>query len=102
MCFRICDSLYLQVTSQDLDPYIVEDVEEAMMGKTSNEVLRESCRRGSLFMVNKAIDLGANDWNEGLWGACYGGHLSCVEKMVELGATNTNIIPTYFPEYGTK
>ncbi len=48
------------------------------------------------------IGLGAKDWNEGLWGACYGGHLSCVEKMVELGATNTNIIPTYFPEYGTK
>jgi len=90
MCFRTCDSLYLQATSQELDPYFVEDVEAAMMGKTSNEVLRESCRRGSLFMVNKAIGLGAKDWNYGLWGACEGGHLSCVEKMVGLGATRWN------------
>jgi len=70
MCFRTCDSLYLQVASQDLDPYFVEDVEAAKVGKTINEVLRESCRRGSLFMVNKAIGLGAKDWNYGLWGAC--------------------------------
>ncbi len=58
------------MTSQDLDPYIVEDVEAAVVGKTSNEVLRESCRRGSLFMANKAIGLGANDWSRGLWNAC--------------------------------
>jgi len=31
-----------------------------------------------------------------------GGHLFLVEKMIELGATNTNIIPIYFPEYGTE
>ena len=60
-----------------------------------------------MFLVKKAIEKGATDWNLGLWCACYGERVGgqreladfiprSSEAMVEKGATNANILPSYF------
>lgn len=37
-------------------------------------------------IVNLAIQMGLNDWNDGLYGACEGGHLDVVHFMIQMGA----------------
>ena len=45
------------------------------------------------------IDLGATDWNGGLWFACQREHREMAQWMMDLGATNVNIFKEYFPDH---
>ena len=90
--FRECDAFYLETGNHThADSSIaLEDVEATFrkyLGANAT-VLTESCKNGSMFMVKKAIEKGATDWNWGLRGACGGGHRELAELMIEKGATN--------------
>ena len=124
--FRECDASYLETGKHiHTNPIALEDVEAAFCftKRNTNTLLKQSCENGSMFMVKKAIEKGATDWNRGLrcacrggqreladlmiekgateWnrglvGACYGGQRELADFMIEKGATNANILPSYF------
>ena len=98
--FRECDTSYLETGNYHtcIDPVALEDVEAAFRftKRNINTLLKQSCENGSMFMVNKAIEKGATEWNLGLWGACEGGHRELADWMIEKGATNADIFPSYF------
>ena len=91
ICFRECDASYLETGNYHtcIDPVALEDVEAAFR-LAKNSILEQSCKNGSVFLVNKAIEKGATAWNLGLWGACRGGHRELVDLMIEKGATEWN------------
>ena len=97
--FRECDASYLETGKHiHIDPIALEDVEAAFCftKRNTNTLLKQSCENGSMFMVKKAIEKGATEWNLGLRGACEGGHRELADFMIEKGATNANILPSYF------
>ncbi len=65
----------------------LDDIEGLLLNYSPNRILNDSCKQGSMFIVRKAIERGATNWNLGLWGACKG-HLEIANLMIEKGATN--------------
>ena len=55
-----------------------------------NHVLRWACYHGNIKYVNELIQLGANNWNWGLYGACAGGNIRCIKLMISYGANDFN------------
>ena len=91
--FRECDASYLETGNYTrIDPITLEDVEAAFCftKRNTNTLLKQSCENGSMFMVKKAIEKGATNWNWGLRGAWYGGHREFADFMIEKGATDWN------------
>ena len=71
--FRECDASYLETGNYThTNPIALEDVEAAFCftKRNTNTLLKQSCENGSMFMVKKAIEKGATNWNWGLRGAC--------------------------------
>jgi len=56
----------------------------------ANDALLEAVRTGDMEDVNKAIEAGADDWNEALRMACLHGRGGFIQKFLELGATDYN------------
>ena len=50
----------------------------------NNFAISLACENGHLDVVNRLIELGANNFSTGLHYACYGGYLSTVDRMLEL------------------
>jgi len=55
-----------------------------------DEGLAGACRGGHLNIVNMMLSLGANDYNEAFIGACLFGHIKIVKMMIGLGANDYN------------
>lgn len=51
-----------------------------------NWVLREACVERCINIINLAIEKGANDFDQALYGACEGGNMEIVNLMIEKGA----------------
>ena len=94
--FRECDASYLETGKHiHIDPIALEDVEAAFCftKRNTNTLLKQSCENGSMFMVKKAIQKGATEWNWGLGGACV--LKGWGEVMIDKGALVQNKIKKY-------
>ncbi len=85
--FRVCDAVLLDMCGTKCASITLDDIEGLLLTDSPNEILKDSCEQGSMFIVRKAIERGATNWNLGLWGACKG-HLEIANLMIEKGATN--------------
>ncbi len=74
--------------------YIVSYVEDKQVlydilyVKSGKVIFGDVCYAGDIRCVRLMIDLGADNWNAGLYGACYGGHRQLVDLMIERGAND--------------
>ncbi len=125
----MCDAVLLDMCGTKCASITLDDIEGLLLTDSPDRILKDSCEQGSMFIVRKAIERGATNWNWGLrgaceggrlelanlmiekgatdWvfgleGACGGGHLEIVNLMIEKGATNTSMIPRYFPDWKPK
>ncbi len=57
-------------------------------GYDLNESLKIACASGHIDIVAYLLEMGANDWNGGLYKACYDGHEDIVELMIQKGAND--------------
>ena len=70
-------------------PYL-DQLIERLWHRDPDDLLKESCYLHDKALYNLAIQLGAGDFGQGLYGACQGGHADLVGLMIKKGAKNFN------------
>ncbi len=68
--FRTCDAVLLGMRGTKCASIALDDIEGLLLNYSPNRILNDSCKQGSMFIVRKAIERGATNWNLGVWGAC--------------------------------
>lgn len=84
------DELYLSTLSNNIEivKLIIEKkrFDDYYLQDNLKDALRGACKIGNIDIVKLIIDMGAKNWNSGLYFACMKGHLDIVKLLLEKGA----------------
>ena len=86
--FRVCDAVLLDMRGTKCASITLDDIGGLLLTYSPDKLLNDSCKQESMFIVLKAIEKGATNWDNGLYGACEGGHIEIANLMIESGPTH--------------